>query len=231
MPLIAIIYSSTFGHTSAVAKNIADGAKSVKNIDISLIEIKAEQIQADGRWQDETIMQTLSDADAIVMGSPTYMGSVSGLMKLFMERAFDPWWVQGWKNKVAAGFTNSASRSGDKLGTLMQFSLFAMQMGMMWVGVGDPPGGNREDSTDHDVNQLGSWLGLMTQSLANVDAEQAPGLGDRHTAERFGRRIAYSTLRWKLGEEKFPTHPVSEDEAARRDRAGIEEWKKFEQEF
>jgi multimeric flavodoxin WrbA len=61
----------------------------------------------------------------------------------FLEGAFQPrWFEQRWKDKVAAGFTNSASQNGDKLTTLFQLSIFAMQMGMIWVGVSDLPGNN-----------------------------------------------------------------------------------------
>jgi len=49
-----------------------------------------------------------------------------------VEAAFLPHRLeQRWKDKVAAGFTNSASQSGDKLSTLFQLNVFAMQMGMI----------------------------------------------------------------------------------------------------
>ena len=46
----------------------------------------------------------------------------------------------GWKDKIAAGFTNSGSRSGDKLATLIQLALFAARHGMHWINLGLPPG-------------------------------------------------------------------------------------------
>jgi NAD(P)H dehydrogenase (quinone) len=223
-PVVAIIYSTGHGHTRAVAEHIAKGA-SEAGARPELIEITAKQIGADGRWSDTVVMEQLARADAIVFGSPTYMGSASGVMKLFLEKAFEPWWVQGWKDKIAAGFTNSASRSGDKLSTLSQLAVFAAQMSMIWVGVGDPPGGNRADSTTDDVNHLGSWLGLMTQSPAGAGDDIAPGAGDRHTAERFGRRIARTTHRWMAAAEQFPTVRIGEGESKRRDHAGLAEWR------
>jgi NAD(P)H dehydrogenase (quinone) len=225
---IAIVYSTGRGHTRVVAEHIAKGVAEVRGASARLFEVNAAGIGPDGRWGDEKTMQALSEADAIVFGSPTLMGSMSALMKLFFERAFDVWMVQGWKDKIAAGFTNSASRSGDKLDTLVQMSVFAAQMGMIWVGVGDLPGGNRADSTPNDVNHLGSWLGLMTQSPGGESPEHAPSAGDRLTAERFGRRIARSTLRWMAVTEIFPTARRSQAESARRDRAGLEVWRSFD---
>jgi NAD(P)H dehydrogenase (quinone) len=223
---VAIVYTSSYGHTKTVAEHLAKGVAET-GATADLIEISAKQIGPDGRWSDADVMERLARADAIVFGSPTYMGSASGLLKLFLERAFDPWWVQAWKDKIAAGFTNSASRSGDKLATLLQLSIFAAQMGMIWVGVGDPPGGNRANSTADDVNHLGSWLGLMTQSPAGADSAVAPSAGDRHSAERFGRRIARTTQRWMAAHEAYPPKRISEDEGARRDQAGLSEWRKF----
>jgi NAD(P)H dehydrogenase (quinone) len=225
---IAIVYSSGRGHTRAVAEHIAKGVEEVNGAQAQLFEVTSAGLGPDGRWNDTTTLQALAEADAIIFGSPTLMGSLSGLMKLFFEQAFDTWLVQGWKDKIAAGFTNSASRSGDKLDTLMQMAVFAAQMGMIWVGLGDLPGGNRADSTADDVNHLGSWLGLMTQSPAGDDAARAPSAGDRLTAERFGRRIARSTLRWMARAEDFPTARRSEAESARRDRAGLEVWRTFD---
>jgi NAD(P)H dehydrogenase (quinone) len=103
MTRIAIVYSTGHGHTGTVARQ-AD-----------LIEITASQLLPTGRWHDDVIMGRLASADAIVFGAPTYMGSAHGLFKLFLEAAFTPWLDQMWKDKIGAGFTNSGSRSGDKL--------------------------------------------------------------------------------------------------------------------
>jgi NAD(P)H dehydrogenase (quinone) len=229
---VAVVYSSNGGHTRLVADQIAKGAGALTGVEADLIEITAAQLGQNGRWHDEAVMTRLDKADAIIFGAPTYMGSAHGLFKLFLEAAFMPqWWQQGWRDKIAAGFTNSASRSGDKLIALQEFSIFAAQMGMIWTGVGDPPGGNRTDSTTDDVNQLGSWLGLMTQSPASVDGDESKGFaseGDQVTAERFGRRIARVAHRWALGAQAFPPLPLPEEEARRRNQTGISEWRRFD---
>ncbi|BBD96999.1 flavodoxin family protein [Sphingobium amiense] len=228
MANIAIVYSSGRGHTGTVAQRIRDGATAFPGTQVELIEITARQIGQDGRWHDGNVLTRLAAADAIVFGAPTYMGSAHGLFKLFLEAAFTPWLDQVWKDKIAAGFTNSASRSGDKLIALEQMAVFAAQMAMVWVGVGDQPGGNTTDSAPTDVNVTGSWLGLMTQSVADGDADTAPHPGDLLTAERFGRRIARVTARWMAAAADFPPRPVSERESYRRNRAGHQEWRAFD---
>ncbi|QZP31048.1 flavodoxin family protein [Pseudomonas sp. DR48] len=228
MVKVAIVYSSGQGHTRTVAEHIQKGASAFAGVRCELIEVLPQHITEKGRWYDEQIMQSLATADAIVFGSPTYMGSMHGLFKLFLEHAFAPWLGQEWKDKIAAGFTNSSSRSGDKLVTLEQIAVFAAQMNMVWVGVGDQPGGNYSASEVTDVNLNGSWLGLATQSIGDVEPENSPHPGDRLTAERFGRRIARTTSRWMLGATAFPPLRVSATESRRRNIGGLEEWRQFD---
>ncbi|WP_030376767.1 flavodoxin family protein, partial [Streptomyces rimosus] len=56
----------------------------------------------------------LDAADAIVFGSPTYMGTASGAFHVFAEATSKRWATRAWQDKLAAGFTNSGSKSGDK---------------------------------------------------------------------------------------------------------------------
>ncbi len=65
----------------------------------------------------------LDAADAIIFGCPTYMGSLSAAMKLFMEQSSKRWLARTWQGKFAAGFTNGGGVSGDKLAVLQQINL------------------------------------------------------------------------------------------------------------
>lgn len=180
---IAIVYHSGYGHTAKVAEAIAEGAKAA-NGNVQLI--KADTI-TDAEWD------SLDAADAIIFGAPTYMGSLSGPFKVFMDATSRKWGEQKWQNKVAAGFTNSASYSGDKLNSLQQLVTLAMQHGMIWVGQAErAPQFGESDMPDADkINRLGSWTGLMTQANHAGSADVAPGAGDLETARRFGTRITH----------------------------------------
>ena len=206
MITVSVVYHSTKGHTAALAEALAHGAASVAGVEVHLLRILPSQI-VEGRWNDADILAKLEASDAIVFGCPTYMGSVSAVFKAFLEKAFDLWFDQRWKDKIAAGFTNSASQSGDKLSTLLQLSVFAMQMSMLWVSVGDPPGNNWSGGSVNDVNRLGAWMGVMGQSNGDQGPEQAPPESDRKTAERFGRRVAEVTRQWR-GQGTYMTERI-----------------------
>jgi multimeric flavodoxin WrbA len=190
---VAIVYHSGYGHTKAIAELIVKGAAGVAGVTATLISV--DELPAPGadrslggRWNE------LATADAIIMGSPTYMGDVSAKFKEFMERSSGIWYVQAWKDKIAAGFSNSGGLSGDKLQALSTIAVFAAQHSMIWVGTGLMNKGN----TPTDVNRIGSYTGLMTQA-DNASPDVTPPSGDRETAQLFGARVAQATMRWVRG--------------------------------
>lgn len=198
MTTVSIVYYSNSGHTGALAEAVARGAAAVDGTEVRLLRILPEHI-VNGRYRNDALMRALDESDAIIFGAPTFMGSISAVFKTFMEATFPLWFEQRWKDKVASGFTNSGSQSGDKLSSLMQLVLLAAQLSMIWVSVGDPPGNNWSGGSVNDINRLGSWLGVMGQSNGDQGPDLAPSDGDRKTAERHGRRVARVARRWKEG--------------------------------
>jgi NAD(P)H dehydrogenase (quinone) len=194
---IVIVYDSgsrgrpdLCGRTEAVAKALAEGARAVPGTEATLAPVASPHRP----WE------ALDEADALVFGCPTYMGSASAALKAFMEESLRPQWVeQRWKDKLAAGFTNSAGMSGDKLLTLHQLAGFAAQHGMLWLSLGEPPGWQDSSGSTDDVNRLSSFLGLMTQSNSDQGPEEAPPASDRETGRRYGERIATTTHQLKRG--------------------------------
>ena len=187
---VAIVYHSGYGHTAAVAEHVAKGAGEVPGVEASLY--KAEDLAS----PDKGPWDKLAAADAIIFGAPTYMGSASAPFKQFADASSKVWFTQGWKDKLAAGFTNSGSWSGDKLNTLVQFVTLASQQGMNWVSLGMMPGYNKKGSTPEDLNRVGSYLGLMTQSNIDEGPDTAQAASARKTADLFGRRVAEAAIRW-----------------------------------
>jgi NAD(P)H dehydrogenase (quinone) len=185
MTKVVVAYHSGYGHTTKVAQAIAQGAGAKASTSVKLLDVS--QIQ-DADWNE------LDAADAIVFGSPTYMGMVSGPFKVFADATAQRWFTQGWKNKIAGGFTCSLNMSGDKQGTLLYLVTLAMQHGMIWVGQALPPTPGAQPDT---TNRLGSSIGVMAQA-DNAPADVTPPKGDLETARIYGERIAqYAAARLK----------------------------------
>jgi len=183
MSKIVVVYHSGYGHTQRMAQAVAEGAGA------QLLAIDAEGNLPEGGWEQ------LQAAQAIVMGSPTYMGTVSWQFKKFADASSKAWFTQAWKDKLFAGFTNSASMNGDKNSTLLYLFTLAMQHAGLWVGQAQMPS-NTKAAQRNDPNFLGSYAGAMAQSPADAGANEMPQ-GDLDTARVFGQRVAATVARLK----------------------------------
>lgn len=187
MAHLCIAYHSGFGHTEVLAKKVAEGVKaSGCTVDLhNVAEV------------NDALFEHLAKADGIIFGSPTYMGTVSAPFKAFMDASSKPWFGQLWKDKLAAGFTNSGGLSGDKLGTLNTLAVFAAQHSMVWVSQGVWPSAYSGDGKG--LNRISSWVGLMAQSDNAPAGDANPTAEDQATAVAFGERVGKATLRWVKG--------------------------------
>jgi len=180
--LIAVVYHSGYGHTARVAEAVSAGAAQCADSESLCLSLE----QARSAWE------VLARADAIIFGTPTYMGGVSAAFKTFMEDTSSAVMRCGfaWRDKLAAGFTNSGALAGDKLATLQQLVLFSAQHGMHWVNPALPPANNASTSTGAELNRLGFWIGVGTQSNVDQGPDQAPPAADLASASHLGGRVA-----------------------------------------
>lgn len=183
MTKVAVVFHSGYGHTLKQAEAIALGANA------ELIAIDAEGNITEAHWA------TLNEADAIIFGSPTYMGTVSWQFKKFADASSKPWFSQQWKDKVFGGFTNSATMNGDKHSTLHYFVTLAMQHAGVWVGTGLMPSNTKAAQRD-DVNYVGSFAGAMMQTPSDASPDEV-NAGDLETARLYGARVADLASKFK----------------------------------
>lgn len=192
MTEIAIIYFSGYGHTEKVAEAVKAGAESVEGVKVRLHTAE----------EAEGAIETLAEVDGIIFGSPTYMGSVGAPMESFFDASSKPWFEGKWKDKLAGGFTNSGSPSGDKVLTLQRMAVLAAQHGMLWVstGLSNEAANPAYDGANEDaVNRLGGYLGPMAQSANAEPGPNNPPKGDTKTARLYGERFAKAAKRWGSG--------------------------------
>jgi NAD(P)H dehydrogenase (quinone) len=187
---VCIVFHSGYGHTEKVAASVAEGVQSVPDVKCKLVKVD-ELKDESSEWND------LDAADAIIFGSPTYMGNISSDMKRFMEATSPRWMEMKWADKLAAGFTNSGSQNGDKQNSLITFATFAAQHGMVWINLNLLPGNNSSQGSTEDINRLGASLGAMAQSNIDEGPDVAPPKSDLSTARLLGERVARCALRWK----------------------------------
>jgi NAD(P)H dehydrogenase (quinone) len=184
MTRIALVYYSGYGHTAKQAEAVHAGAASVAEATLYRIDANGDLPESD--------FAALADADAIIYGSPTYMGGPAWQFKKFADASSKPWFGQAWKDKVGAGFTNSASTNGDKGSTIAYFFTLAMQHSQIWVGTGLMPS-NAKAHGPGDVNWTAGFGGALAISPSDASPEEAPRKGDLETSRLLGVRVAEVT--------------------------------------
>jgi multimeric flavodoxin WrbA len=183
MTKVVVVFHSGYGHTVKQAEAMAKGSQA------ELVAIDQDGNISDKCWEK------LNAADAIIFGSPTYMGTVSWQFKKFADATSKAWYGQEWKNKIFGGFTNSATMNGDKHATLHFFFTLAMQHSGVWVGTGLMPS-NKKSANRNDVNYVGSFTGAMMQTPSDASIEEI-NEGDLETARLYGERIRLITSQFK----------------------------------
>ena len=182
---VAVVFHSAAGSTRQLAAAVGAGAAEVAGVSVIQAEIVAGDI-IEGRFHNNTLLAQLDHADAIIFGSPTYMGCVSAQFKAFADATSERWEQQLWANKIAAGFTIGSNFSGDQLNTLQYLQILANQQGMLWAGL-DIPGNDNAVG----LNRLGAQSGLVAQSADGLLHET-----DLLTAHYLGQRVAQLSKRF-----------------------------------
>lgn len=187
-PTIAVAYHSGYGHTATLAAAVAAGARE-GGATVTLLTVDA---MTDTDWS------ALDGADAIIFGTATYMGNVSAGFQAFAEQTGRRCATGAWRDKVAAGFTNSGAKSGDKLTALISLTVFAAQHHMHWVSLGLGPGWNSSAGSEQDQNRLGFWLGAGAQTDVDAGPEDVHP-ADVRTCRHLGQRVAAVTAQLNAG--------------------------------
>lgn len=183
MTKVAIVYFSGYGHTAKQAEAVQRGAASVPDAEVTMLRIDEHGNLPEGSFD------VLAQQDAVIYGSPTYMGGPAWQFKKFADASSKLWFGQGLKDKVAAGFTNSASTNGDKHSTIQYLFTLSQQHSQVWVGTGLLPS-NKKEHGPSDINWSAGFAGAMAISPSDASAEEAPRSGDLKTAELLGERVA-----------------------------------------
>ena len=192
-PTLAIAYHSRFGHTAALADAVASGAREAG----AAVSVVALDRLTDTEWD------ILDRADGIVFGSATYMGNVSAGFQTFAEQTGRRCLNGSWRDKVAAGFTNSGAKSGDKVNSLVSLAIFAAQHHMHWVSLGLGAGWNSTTGSENDLHRLGFWLGAGAQTDVDANPDQVHP-SDVRTCHHLGYRVALVTRQLNIGRSASP---------------------------
>ncbi|AQQ09313.1 Flavodoxin [Sedimentisphaera cyanobacteriorum] len=150
-----VIYYSRSGNTKRMAELISDS-------------ISESSLESECKAVADVTVEELAEADAVILGSPTYYGQMAGEMKKLLDETVKR--HGRFDGKVGGAFTSAVNVGGGNETTLMGILSCLLVHG--FVIQGDPQG-------DH--------YGPVSLSKPNERVEKQ--------CKRFGKRIAELTLK------------------------------------
>ncbi|WP_436395398.1 NAD(P)H:quinone oxidoreductase [Acidithiobacillus ferriphilus] len=192
MSKILVLYHSLWGHVEAMAEAEAEGARSVvgTQVDIKRVPetVSADVLASMHAKTEQRAMEAspddLANYDAIIFGTPTRFGNMSGQMRNFLDRTGNLWQQGALVGKVGSVFVSTASQHGGQETTITSFHTFLLHQGMIVVGVPY----SCPELLNMDEISGGTPYGAST--LAKGDGSRMPSANELTIARFQGRHVA-----------------------------------------
>lgn len=191
MTQVLVLYHSMYGHIYTLAKAVAEGARRVAGCEVTVKRVPetmdAEAFAKAGGKQDfdtpEAEPAELADYDAVIFGTPTRFGNMSGQMRNFLDRTGGLWAQGALRGKVASVFTSTGTGGGNETTILTAWTTLAHH-GMVIV----PIGYGTEAQFDISEVKGGSPYGAAT--IAGGDGSRQPSETELALARFQGEHVA-----------------------------------------
>ena len=201
MTRILVLYHSVYGHVERMATAEAEGAREVPGTEVAIKRVAESPLNettgrpegTTGREAPEATPEELAAYDAIIFGTPTRFGNMSGQMRLFLDRTAALWMSGALIGKVGSVFTSSATQHGGQESTILTFHPTLFHLGMVVVGL--PYSEQRQMGLDEIKG--GSPYGAST--IAGGQGERRPSEQELEMAKSQGRHVASIAAKLAVG--------------------------------
>lgn len=191
MAKVLVVYYSTYGHVEQMAYAVAEGAREsgaeavVKRVPETLPEeVQKKMGVKTNQAAPVATIDELADYDAVIFGSPTRFGNMTGQMKSFLDQAGQLWLKGSLVGKVGSVFTSSATQHGGQESTILTFHPVLLHLGFVIVGL---PYSFQGQMGVSEVMGNGPY-GAST--IANSDGSRQPSKIELDGARFQGRHVA-----------------------------------------
>jgi len=200
---IQVIFYSTYGHVYRMAEAIAEGARQVASVEVTLRQVPelmdeealvksgAKNARAAFAHIPVAIPAQLADADAIIFGTPTRFGNMAAQMRNFLDQTGSLWAKGALVGKVGSVFGSTGTQHGGQETTLTSFHTTLLHHGMIVVGLpyAAPELMNMSEITG------GTPYGATT--MAGIDGSRLPSANELSAARFQGKHVAGIAQRLK----------------------------------
>jgi len=192
MAKVLVLYYSTWGHVERMAQEVAEGARSVPGVEVTIKRVAetmpAETLAAIHAKTSQAAPiakpEELADYDAIIFGTPTRFGNMCGQMRNFLDQTGSLWQKGSLIGKVGSVFASTGTQHGGQETTITSFHTTLFHQGMIVVGVPYSCAGLT------NMNEItgGSPYGATTMS--NADGSRMPSANELSVAKFQGQHVA-----------------------------------------
>ncbi|MDR0532335.1 MAG: NAD(P)H:quinone oxidoreductase [Verrucomicrobiales bacterium] len=191
MSKILILYYSTYGHVETLANAVAEGARSIADVEVTIKRVPElmppDVAQKYGAKLDQAAPVAspaeLADYDAIIFGTPTRFGNMAAQMRNFLDQTGGLWVKGALVGKVASVFASTGTGGGNE-STILTFIPTLLHHGMVYVGLPY----SCPELTDISEVKGGSPYGAAT--IAGADGSRQPSAKELAQARFQGRHVA-----------------------------------------
>ncbi|XBS71113.1 NAD(P)H:quinone oxidoreductase [Acerihabitans sp. KWT182] len=196
MAKILILYYSMYGHIATMAKAVAEGAGKVSGAEVTVKRVPETMPpalfnQAGGKNDasvKEAKPQELADYDAIIVGTPTRFGNMSGQMRTFLDQTGALWASGALYGKIGSVFTSTGTGGGQEQTILSTWTTLAHH-GLILVPIGY---GAKQL---FDISQVRGGTPYGASTLAGGDGSRQPTDQELDIARYQGEYVAGITLK------------------------------------
>jgi len=191
---ILVVYYSMNGHTHRLAKAVAKGAGQVEGAKVEMRRVpetvSEEVLRKRGatgeKFADESpcAAEDLASADAIIFGTPSYLGNMCGQMRQFLDSTGDLWKKNALVGKVGSVFCSSGSQHGGQEAAILSFYPTLLHLGMVIVGL------PYTFEAQRDIGEMAGGSPYGASTIVGKTGERMPSEIELEAARFQGKHVA-----------------------------------------
>ena len=188
MTKVLVLYYSAYGHIERMGEAVAEGARSVEGVEVTIKRVPEEVARSSGMKLDQkapnATIEELTDYDAIIFGAPTRYGNMCAQMRNFLDQTGSHWVNDTLVGKVGSVFASTATQHGGQETTITSFHSTLFHLGFVVVGVPY----SCKALLNMDEITGGTPYGATT--LAKADGSRQPSQNELEIARFQGEHVA-----------------------------------------
>jgi len=193
---ILIVFYSTYGHIYKMAKAVAEGAKAVSGAEVEIRRVpetlpsdvleKMGAVEAQKAFSHVPVctVEELTQADAVIFGTPTRFGNMCGQMRQFLDATGSLWAEGALVGKVGSVFAASATQHGGQESTILTFHVSLLHHGFVVVGLPYTFQGQMR------IDEITGGSPYGASTIAGGDGSRMPSENELTAAQFQGKHVA-----------------------------------------